>query len=147
MKTNTDGRTHLYYKFPLLNTQLLQVFFLMAQLVLPLPNRTDFGSIWRTSKNSRTLSAENAWSTWYCVVYGIHAPIFKIQYSRIAEKCHFFTEWAKRRQLAAHHTNSISSPGCMVLVPGTSRGHQEAGGRGTGKGMEMCLPSRGLHAW
>ena len=28
---------------------------------------------------------------------------------------HFLTAWAKRQQLAAHYTNSISSLGCMVL--------------------------------
>ena len=95
-----------------------QIFLLLmrqlAQLVLPLPNRTDFGSIWKKSKHSRTLSAEIAWNKWYCVLFTLY-PNFRDPYSRIAENCHFFTKSAKRQQLAAHHTNSISSLGCMVL--------------------------------
>ena len=42
----------------------------LVQLVLPLPNRTDVGNHWRTSKNSRTLPVEFARKTWCFVLRG-----------------------------------------------------------------------------
>ena len=110
----------------------------LVQLVLPLPNRTDFGNHWKTSKNSRTLLVEIAGKTWCCVVDTVNA---KISGSR---RMSLFTEWEKRQQLVAHHTNWLqvkleqSAPSHLLVAwclcwPGTSKGNQEARGRGSGK--------------
>jgi len=77
---NTDGRI-TSTPISIVEQQIfLTLMAQLVQLVLPLPNRTDFG---RTSKNSRTLPAEIAWKTWCCVVYTVN-PNFQDR-----GECHF----------------------------------------------------------
>ena len=55
---NTDGRITSTPISIVERETFLTLMAQLVQLVLPLPNRTDFGSQWRKSQNSRTLPAE-----------------------------------------------------------------------------------------
>ena len=114
----------------------------MAQLVLPLPNRTDFGSIWRKLKNSRTLSAEIAWNTWYCVVYGI--PQFSGSIFQDHRECLFYHRQNVSNLLLTRIRFKCTSRGPLVLA---SQELQEVIKKLEEEVLERaCLPSRCLRS-